>query len=84
MPLWSKIAAGVALAAAIAVAGIAANLYLLGVGGADSDPVGRLTPRTGLASRPSTGATTTPTTATTATTTDDDRGGGHDGDGDDD
>jgi hypothetical protein len=83
MPLWSKLAAGVALAAAIAVAGIAANLYLLGVGGASSDPVGRLTPRTGLASGSS---TSTATTATTATTTDDDSGhdGGHDGDGDDD
>ena len=83
MPLWSKLAAGVALAAAIAVAGIAANLYLLGVGGANSDPVGRLRPRTGLSSGPSTDAVTTPTTPTT---TDDDRGHGgrQDGDGDDD
>lgn len=84
MPLWSKIAAGLALAGAIAVAGIAANLYLLGVGGADSDPVGRLTPTTGLVSGSPTGAATTSTTS--PTTTDDDRGhgGGHDGDGDDD
>ena len=81
MSLWVKIVTGLALAAAVAVAGIAANLYLLGVGGSDADPVGRLTPRSGL----STTSTPTPP-AGQPTTTDDDRGhdGGHDGDGDDD
>jgi len=76
-----KVVAGLALAAAIAVAGVAANLYLLGVGGVNADPVGRLTPRS-----VSTLPTAPGTTTDQPTTTDDDRGHttGHDGDGDDD
>jgi hypothetical protein len=75
---WPRILVVCAAAAALAAAGIAANLYLLDVGGGESDPVGRLTPRASL----TTPRTVTGTTSNQTTSTDDDRSDGHDGDDD--
>jgi hypothetical protein len=73
-PRWLVVALALA---ALAAAGVGANLYLLGLTQDSGEPVGRLSPRAVFPTTTTPPGTVTPPTQTTST----DDHGGHDGQG---